>query len=201
MFNQKPIVVLENQCDVAWLAGLLEGEGSFQISAHNSIILSVEMTDEDIIQRVSILLNTSYALVKPRKAHFKTSYRLQIKGSRAAAIMSQILPFMGERRSKKIKECTEFFSKALEVRLNKMATKTLRIPDERLQDLWEQRDKSKSFRAFARSIDATHEGIRRRLIIMGLYVPSKNNNSRLKSRIENRKTIARLTQRSECPPV
>lgn len=53
---------MENN-DLHWLAGLLEGEGSFMKpspSSPNCPIISLQMTDEDIVKRVSLLFNCKY---------------------------------------------------------------------------------------------------------------------------------------------
>ena len=56
------------ELDIAWLAGLLEGEGCFRINTRkrdNGTInyypqLILKMTDEDIIKRAGELMQASY---------------------------------------------------------------------------------------------------------------------------------------------
>lgn len=86
--------------DLYWLAGLLEGEGSFIGPAHggNKIRVSIGMTDEDVIARVAALLGRDYAARPPREAHHKTNYLTSINGQQAAILMALLRPLMGERR-------------------------------------------------------------------------------------------------------
>ena len=88
--------------DLYWLAGLLEGEGCFAFNRTPKI--TIAMTDEDIIQRVSILFNTSYRALPQRHEGYKTVYRTEVFGERAISLMLAILPNMGTRRSAKINE-------------------------------------------------------------------------------------------------
>lgn len=97
------------ESELAWLAGLLEGEGSFMMSrntVNHKVYLYpkvvVTMTDKDVIQRAALLFGTGVYTVKVKTG--KTQYRAQVTGTRAAEFMKQLLPFMGERRSAKINE-------------------------------------------------------------------------------------------------
>jgi hypothetical protein len=93
--------------ELAWLAGLLEGEGSFFLAKKSNGFayprVSLNMTDEDIIQRVASMLERRYWPF-PRKPPRKTQYALQLEGRPAIKLMEDILPFMGIRRSAKIQE-------------------------------------------------------------------------------------------------
>ncbi len=51
--------------DIAWLAGLVEGEGSFHMSTR-SIAIILTMTDRDVVERAATLLNGRvYKLAQP----------------------------------------------------------------------------------------------------------------------------------------
>lgn len=101
--------------DLNWLAGLLEGEGSFMMGRNwvNGKLylyprIVVSMTDADVIERVARLFGTSVYVVPPSKSadrkHYKQQWRAQVNGARAAHLMEQLLPIMGGRRASKIKE-------------------------------------------------------------------------------------------------
>jgi hypothetical protein len=93
--------------DFYWLCGLLEGEGSFMKgppSQSNYPIISVTSTDEDVIQRVSILFSVKYQIVNKRKSHWKQSYTVRIYGRRAVELMTKMHPFMSSRRQQQIDE-------------------------------------------------------------------------------------------------
>lgn len=89
-----------------WLAGLLEGEGSFGLWSNGNggfkLKVSVQMTDFDVVHRVADMWGTSIAHIKPQKAHHKPSFRTQLGGDRAAELMNRIRPLMGERRTEQI---------------------------------------------------------------------------------------------------
>lgn len=96
--------------DMYWLAGLLEGEGSFLKAAPSArsstqIVISLQMTDRDIIEKVADLFGTSCVKGSaPLKSHWKQCYTTRVKGSKAAEIMRLLYPFMGERRKRQIEE-------------------------------------------------------------------------------------------------
>ncbi len=91
--------------DVYWLAGLLEGEGSFLApvpSAPNRPIISLQMTDLDIMDRVAVFFNTKVYRSKKQKEHHKQSYFLHIRGKKAVEWMKKLFPLMGKRRQSQI---------------------------------------------------------------------------------------------------
>lgn len=88
--------------DRAWLAGLLEGEGSFL--AHRGVLLSypvikVEMCDREIIERAARLLDTKVWVVPPGTEGWRATYVAKIAGHRAAEWMRALRPYMGLRRT------------------------------------------------------------------------------------------------------
>jgi|GEM_PF-1426840 len=90
-----------------WLAGLLEGEGSFgAITAQGwsqiRPIISIQMNDEDVIGRVAQLFDLKYAVVPPPKPHWGIAYKLHIRGERAYDLMKLLYPLMGQRRQSQI---------------------------------------------------------------------------------------------------
>ena len=89
--------------DVVWLAGLLEGEGAFDLQRHIYPRIRLAMTDRDVVGRVATLFGSSIRLtLKPKPA--SPIWHAEIQGERAAEIMRAILPFMGSRRSGRIAE-------------------------------------------------------------------------------------------------
>jgi len=88
--------------EIGWLAGLLEGEGCF--STYQKLPrISVAMTDRDVIERVAMLLEVNARGPYQRKNGTKPVFAATAIGYRAERIMRAILPFMGERRSEKIR--------------------------------------------------------------------------------------------------
>lgn len=99
------------ETEVAWLAGLLEGEGSFldaPPSSPRSPRLVVSMTDLDVIERVAKCFGVSYVKNDRRNPdRWKTCYVVKISGTRAMAMMKLLYPYMGQRRRQKIDEILE----------------------------------------------------------------------------------------------
>jgi hypothetical protein len=92
---------LASDITVAWLAGILEGEGCFEYQCSPGIKLG--MTDRDIVERVSLALGRN-RVRGPYQYHGnkKPVFYTEIWGSSAIAWMRRLLPLMGERRSAKI---------------------------------------------------------------------------------------------------
>ena len=96
-----------NRNDLLWLAGLLEGEGSFlkgPPSHPNQPIVVTQMTDEDVVQRVASLLGTSMVRNKQdkRKSHWKPTFSARLRGKKAVELMELLRPLMGKRRGEQI---------------------------------------------------------------------------------------------------
>lgn len=107
--------------DIAWLAGLLEGEGYFgggrpianktKKRGGGSFVIALNMTDEDVVARAASLMKGTYfkRRLQPR---CKQAYMIQIGGSRAAEWMMTIYPLMGERRKTRIREALSYWRRA-----------------------------------------------------------------------------------------
>src|SRR5690242_18360085 len=95
------------ETEIAWLAGLLEGEGCFTLANKKTgqPAVTINMTDRDVIERAAALMGAKNVLIKKReKPHWKTAFVAQIRGYKAEKVMSIVLPHMGARRSSKIIE-------------------------------------------------------------------------------------------------
>lgn len=91
--------------DLLWLAGLLEGEGSFlrpTPSRPNSPMVALHMNDEDVVCRTANLFKMSCISVLPAGWNPKTSYATHIRGRSAVGLMWQLFPHMGLRRRAQI---------------------------------------------------------------------------------------------------
>jgi hypothetical protein len=93
--------VIENRDDLLWLAGLLEGEGSFDLHREKYPRVRLAMTDRDVVGRAATLLGARVRLSLKAPPNAAT-WHAEISGTRAAEVMAEILPFMGARRSGKI---------------------------------------------------------------------------------------------------
>ena len=91
--------------DLAWLAGLLEGEGSFLAgppSAPRSPAVQVSMVDRDIVERAAELLGVSVMVIPSRREGWRTAYSARVRGARAVLWMERLRPLMGSRRQAQI---------------------------------------------------------------------------------------------------
>lgn len=100
--------------DHVWLAGLLEGEGSFTTTFHRRgetrigyryAVVELSMIDEDVVVRAAKILDCNYARRFPparRKAGWQPQYRLRLEGGKAKTLMRKLKPLMGERRQRQI---------------------------------------------------------------------------------------------------
>ncbi len=102
---------MKKELDVAWAAGLFEGEGCVSIPKHrpNQRRLSMNMTDVDVMKKFVDVVG--YGNLKgpnsppSYKEHFKPFYCWQLsKGKEVLRILNLFLPYFGERRSEKAKE-------------------------------------------------------------------------------------------------
>jgi hypothetical protein len=91
-----------------WLAGLLEGEGSFCAgipSRPYSPIIIIKMTDEDTISKVASIFRVKYYLSTPTRYEekgWKPAFAVRITGKHAVDWMTLLRPLMGKRRQAQI---------------------------------------------------------------------------------------------------
>jgi len=84
---------------LAWLAGILEGEGTFLRplpSMPNCPIVACRMTDRDVVERVATEFGTAVMAID--KGKYRTEFAATLKGRCAVELMADIKPLMGERR-------------------------------------------------------------------------------------------------------
>jgi len=91
--------------DFYWMVGILEGEGTFlKGSPSNPTYPSVVivMTDEDTMQKLQTIIGGTLRRYSKRKAHWKDTYHLAIRGKSSVLLMQSIKPFMSKRRQLQI---------------------------------------------------------------------------------------------------
>ena len=95
--------------DILWLAGYLEGEGSFHVTNSSAgIIASLKTTDEDIAKKVGAIWGSPIQGPYPGSHNGKLGkdfFNTRVTGGRAAAWMMTLYKFMGKRRKLQIIEC------------------------------------------------------------------------------------------------
>jgi hypothetical protein len=58
----------------------------------------IEMSDREVIEKVSGLVGLAYTQPHRRKEHWQQSYKLTIRGVKAVEVMKAVYPFMSLRR-------------------------------------------------------------------------------------------------------
>ena len=88
--------------EIAWAAGIFEGEGSINIVPNrpSCASLQVSMTDLDILERLQDIFGGNiYTKVKQKSQH-KQGWTWQIaRKADIYATLEKLLPWLGERRS------------------------------------------------------------------------------------------------------
>lgn len=97
--------------DLYWLAGILEGEGSFGLTrchvkgkCYKYPLIQLNMTDEDIVERVAKLYGSLYRGYRGAKPGNKNRFSTTLTNKRADELMRVLYPIMGKRRQKRIRE-------------------------------------------------------------------------------------------------
>lgn len=112
--------------EIAWLAGLLEGEGCFvKHPCGNSIRIHLGMTDRDVVERAAKIWGKSvrgpYQPNGPLSKQgrlYKPMYTTAAGGWVAAAWMMMLYGFMGERRKARIREMLTVWRRGIQWRRN-----------------------------------------------------------------------------------
>lgn len=111
-----------NTCWLAWLAGIVEGEGNINVHTTHKVRggerraypypqLRVRMTDEDVVRRCAEVAQEygggvygPWSSKQEGKLHHKPSWQFTITGEPARRLLLDLLPYLGERRSAKVRE-------------------------------------------------------------------------------------------------
>ena len=122
--NRRPIPKIAKE-DLAWLAGLLEGEGAFCVAkkprrpktgrpwTQVTARVSVGMTDEDVIARAAALVGRNYCTGKVySKKTGKRMYVLYVSSRSAEELMRLLYKHLGSRRRSQIDKTSERVSEA-----------------------------------------------------------------------------------------
>lgn len=92
--------------DIAWAAGLIEGEGCFTLHSDGKrAYFIMDMTDKDVLenfQKVFPNTNLRGPYVHKNKPHQKSRWRIDAYGDKCTEVMKAVYPYMGIRRKAKI---------------------------------------------------------------------------------------------------
>jgi hypothetical protein len=99
----------DSEARVAWLAGVLEGEGSFlsaRFGGHSYPQVQMTMCDRYVLERAMTLMPFSriYNVTDKRAAErgWSDAWMVRVNGRAAVPVMKAVLPWMGSRRTRAI---------------------------------------------------------------------------------------------------
>lgn len=106
------------EIEIAWLAGLIEGEGCIRSPKQKAKTIGIDLasTDKDVIEKAAALMQCSFHTHIQTNPKWKTQYKLLITGQRASEIMKLILPHMCLRRSAKINDALFYWENRIDHR-------------------------------------------------------------------------------------
>jgi len=146
------------ETELHWLAGLLEGEGSFVSgppSRPRDPQISVQMCDEDVVARVATLFHVKYYACKRQRRYYKRPWRTTLIGQRAVALMKILRPFMGTRRQQQIDRAVASHRPDPNHWSRKASPSTARMR--------KLRERGWSYRRIARRLGCSHQLVAKRL--------------------------------------
>lgn len=97
---------MTTEATIGYIAGLLEGEGSFGFVSEASSTIYLKMTDYDVVLKAASIMgvNPNKIRLAQKVLDHKQGYEFRLFGRDAIKWMRIIRPFMGERRGAKINE-------------------------------------------------------------------------------------------------
>lgn len=137
-----------------WLAGLFEGEASFMRgtpSCPTKPLITITMTDEDVIARVANIFNHSYTPYNPHKTGWNITYKVTLKGASAVSVMRQLRPLMGKRRQQQIDRALEGF-----VCKSNTTITTPKLSEDQVREIKRRLKTGETARSIAKDFPVTH---------------------------------------------
>ncbi len=108
----------DRTAQVAWAAGLFEGEGWITISARKpfgknksvaySMVAGIVMTDPEILERFQAIFGGSLHATSEVNERYSPAYRVELYANKAASALREMLPYFGPRRAERARLAIEF---------------------------------------------------------------------------------------------
>ena len=116
------------ETELYWLSGIVEGEGCFtwDKNRHRPQVY-VGMTDEDVMERVAELMQTSLIRTHSpshKDKGFKPTFHAKVMGQRAIYLIDVLYPLLGKRRQTRADELKEMYNN----RPNKKRSRLIESP-------------------------------------------------------------------------
>jgi hypothetical protein len=93
--------------EIAWMAGLFDGEGCISYKHVNCVILKISMTDEDLIKRFHRLADGGNVYFYDKKTYKRMYVWEAGNHNDCRRLLLTMLPWFGERRKTKSLEAIE----------------------------------------------------------------------------------------------
>lgn len=93
--------VMPIKCDLSYLAGLIDGEGSVGLYANGNgygFIIQINMTDKDTINWLHETFGGLKYFVQRKKPHYKDAWRWVLCGNKAIELYQKIYSFLRIKR-------------------------------------------------------------------------------------------------------
>ena len=104
---------------VIWLAGLFEGEGTFNFYKEVARKISITSTDKDVLDKIQENFGGGICSTTKKFDHWKQAYIWYISGLEAKNIVESIKPYLLSRRSIRAQEWLDSFTSLYDIRENK----------------------------------------------------------------------------------
>lgn len=110
---------------IAWVAGLIEGEGTFGVTQTNSPFIAIQMNDKDVLEQAQSIMNGTslYGPYKHRRgdSYDTPHYRLAVYGTLAISWMMTLYTLMQSRRKAKMKYIIDWWIQKPKVKKGRRA--------------------------------------------------------------------------------
>ena len=97
-------LLLGDRRNVAWLCGVLVGDGCFTTSGGNPPVCRLRMSNKEVINRVSALLKANNRNDGPSRLGTKDLHRVEISGNKLKSLKDPMLPLLFKKRGERLNE-------------------------------------------------------------------------------------------------
>lgn len=122
--------------EIAWSAGLFEGEGSIVVYRQQRVILKIDMTDRDVVERFYRVVGFGSFAVLSRISNIKTQWRWAGSGARAIALLEAWIPLLGNRRRERARAAISVWNEYCRNGRNRGRQHVVRTFEQKVSDLF-----------------------------------------------------------------
>lgn len=102
------------EAEIAWAAGLFEGEGCIYIRPNGSFLaLHIQMTDRDVVEHFADVVDVGAIYEHPsrrdQRTGWKDAWTWNAQAGNAVTVIGLLLPYFGKRRTAKAHEATALY--------------------------------------------------------------------------------------------